>query len=117
DKNIKTEIDTQKKYAAGSNRQHVAAVSSAKLEEESENFHIETVPRDVGQLIALARQNCNLTQKDLATKINEKPQVIAEYEQGKAIPNQTILGKLERALGIKLRGKDKGAPFAKGSKK
>uniref|UniRef100_A0A0X3PE24 Endothelial differentiation-related factor 1 homolog n=1 Tax=Schistocephalus solidus TaxID=70667 RepID=A0A0X3PE24_SCHSO len=111
------EIDTQKKYAAGSNRQHVAAVSSAKLEEESENFHIETVPRDVGQLIALARQNCNLTQKDLATKINEKPQVIAEYEQGKAIPNQTILGKLERALGIKLRGKDKGAPFAKGSKK
>jgi putative transcription factor len=37
--------------------------------------------------------------------INEKPQVIQEYESGKAIPNQQIIGKLERALGAKLRGK------------
>ncbi|KEH41234.1 transcriptional coactivator multiprotein bridging factor [Medicago truncatula] len=37
--------------------------------------------------------------------INEKPQVIHEYESGKAIPNQHIIGKLERALGAKLRGK------------
>ena len=32
-------------------------------------------------------------------KINEKPQVITDYEAGRAIPNQQILGKLERALG------------------
>jgi hypothetical protein len=37
--------------------------------------------------------------------INEKPQIIQEYESGKAIPNQQIIGKLERALGVKLRGK------------
>jgi putative transcription factor len=37
--------------------------------------------------------------------INEKPQVIQEYESGKAIPNQQIIVKLERALGAKLRGK------------
>jgi transcriptional regulator with XRE-family HTH domain len=37
--------------------------------------------------------------------INDKPQVIQEYESGKAIPNQQIIGKLERALGAKLRGK------------
>lgn len=37
--------------------------------------------------------------------INEKPQVIQEYESGKAIPNQQIITKLERALGVKLRGK------------
>ena len=37
--------------------------------------------------------------------INEKPQVIQEYESGKAIPNQQIIIKLERALGAKLRGK------------
>ena len=30
---------------------------------------------DVGRLIMKARQEKNLTQKDLATKINEKPQV------------------------------------------
>ena len=31
--------------------------------------------------------------------INEKPQVIQEYEQGKAVPNQNVLGKIERAIG------------------
>lgn len=32
-------------------------------------------------------------------KINEKPQVIADYESGKAIPNNQVLGKIERAIG------------------
>jgi multiprotein-bridging factor 1 len=49
-----------------------------------------------------------MTQKDLATKVCEKSQVITDYESGKALPNQQILSKLERALGVKLRGKDKG---------
>ena len=56
-------------------------------------------------------QPVEITQKDLATRINEKPQVIADYEQARAIPNQQVLSKLERTLGIKLRGKDKGKPF------
>jgi ribosome-binding protein aMBF1 (putative translation factor) len=43
-----------------------------------------------------------LTQKDLGTLINEKPQIVAEYESGKAIPNPSIITKLERALGVKL---------------
>jgi len=32
-------------------------------------------------------------------KISEKPQVVNEYESGKAIPNQAVISKLERALG------------------
>jgi len=32
-------------------------------------------------------------------KINEKPQVITDYEAGRAIPNQVVLGKMEKALG------------------
>lgn len=32
-------------------------------------------------------------------KINEKPQVINDYEAGRAIPNPTVLGKMEKALG------------------
>lgn len=46
-----------------------------------------------------------MTQKDLATKVNEKPSVINDYESGRAIPSQQVLAKLERALGVKLRGK------------
>ena len=32
-------------------------------------------------------------------KINEKPQIVNDYEGGRAIPNQQILAKIERALG------------------
>lgn len=66
----------------------------------------------VAKAIQQGRQAKNMTQKELATKINEKATVVNEYEAGKAIPNQQVLGKLERALGIKLRGKDIGAPLA-----
>lgn len=45
-----------------------------------------------------------MSQKDLAQKVNEKPSVIQEYEASRAIPNPQILAKLERALGVKLRG-------------
>ena len=45
-----------------------------------------------------------LSQKDCAQKINEKPSVLQDYESGKAIPNTQILAKLERVLGVKLRG-------------
>ncbi len=45
-----------------------------------------------------------LSQKDVAQKINEKPSVLQDYEAGRAIPNAQILSKLERVLGVKLRG-------------
>lgn len=35
--------------------------------------------------------------------VNEKPQLIQEYESGKAIPNPQILSKLSRVLGVTLR--------------
>ena len=35
----------------------------------------------------------------LSQRINEKQQVINEYESGRAIPNNQVMGKLERAIG------------------
>lgn len=52
-----------------------------------------------------ARLEKGLSQKDVALKINEKQSILQDYEGGKAIPNPQILGKLERVLGVKLRGK------------
>jgi ribosome-binding protein aMBF1 (putative translation factor) len=52
-----------------------------------------------------ARLEKGLSQKDVAQKINEKPSILQDYESSKAIPNPQILGKLERVLGVKLRGK------------
>ncbi|KAL2510720.1 Bax inhibitor-1 family protein [Abeliophyllum distichum] len=84
------EIETLKKLAitlssttanAGTNRAAsiCTSLNTRKLDEDTEN----------------------LTRK----MINEKPQIIQEFESGKAIPNQQIISKLDRALGTKLRGK------------
>ena len=58
----------------------------------------------VGKAIQTARMEKELSQKDLAQKVNEKPSVIQDYESSRAIPNPQILGKLERVLAVKLRG-------------
>ncbi|XP_033119185.1 endothelial differentiation-related factor 1 homolog [Anneissia japonica] len=109
-------VETNKKFTAASNKQHVITKNVAKLDRESEELHHERVPLEVGKLISQGRAEKKLTQKELATKINEKPQVINDYEAGRAIPNNQVLGKIERALGIKLRGKDRGKPLTVGKK-
>jgi putative transcription factor len=60
------------------------------------------VDRSLSQALMKARTDKKMTQKQLATMINEKPQVVGEYESGRAIPNGQIISKLERALGVKL---------------
>ncbi len=52
--------------------------------------------------IQSARLAKKMTQKELALAINEKATVIADYEAGRAIPNPSILSKLDRALGVHL---------------
>ncbi|XP_064616210.1 endothelial differentiation-related factor 1 homolog [Liolophura sinensis] len=107
------EVETSKKWSAGQNKQHLASKDTAKLDRETEELHHSKVGHDVGVLIQQGRQAKKWTQKDLATRINEKGQVVNDYESGRAIPNQQVMTKLERALGIKLRGKDKGQPLGK----
>lgn len=104
-------IETSKKFSAGSNKQHSVDQNTAKLDRETEELGHAKVSLDVGRLIMQGRQNKKLTQKELATRINEKPQVINDYEGGRAIPNQQVLAKIERIVGMKLRGKDKGKPL------
>ncbi|XP_064087042.1 endothelial differentiation-related factor 1-like isoform X1 [Macrobrachium nipponense] len=110
-------VETTTKYGAATNKQHGTSMNTAKLDRETEELKHERITVDVGRLIQQGRQAKNWTQKDLATYINEKPQVIQEYEQGKAVPNQNVLGKIERAIGLRLRGKEKGLPMAPRGKK
>lgn len=93
---------------AGTNKQHVATKNTAKLDRETEELKHESITLDVGKLIQQARQSKGMSQKDLATKICEKQQIVNDYEAGRGIPNNIILGKIERAVGIKLRGKERG---------
>nr|CAG4649832.1 EOG090X0ILG [Scapholeberis mucronata]SVE93995.1 EOG090X0ILG [Scapholeberis mucronata] len=105
------EVETVTKFGAATNKHVGTTLNTAKLDQESEELKHASLSLDVAKLIQKGRQDKGFTQKDLATKINEKPQVITDYEAGRGIPNQQILGKIERAIGIKLRGKDKGQPL------
>ncbi|KAJ3194589.1 multiprotein-bridging factor 1 [Irineochytrium annulatum] len=107
-------IATEKKAVVNSNGPAYDAGKAAKLERETEDFKVQRLGLSVGKAIQQARQAKTppMTQKELATKINEKQTVVNEYESGKAAnPNQQILAKMERALGVKLRGKDIGMPL------
>merc|ERR1712166_168821 len=104
-------VETSKKYGAGG-QAGGGQMDAAKLDRETEELKHVKVEKNLGKLIAATRNAKGMTTKDLATKCNEKPQVITSYEQGKAIPNQQIIGKIERQLGVSLRGKSMGQPLA-----
>jgi len=61
------EINTSKKYFAGSNRQHKTEKNTARLDEETEELHHEKVSLSLGNVMQRARQAKEMTQKDLAT--------------------------------------------------
>jgi putative transcription factor len=94
-------------------------MSARKLEEAEEAGKIAKVDKSLSKAIMQARTAKKMTQKDLATAVNEKPQVIAEYESGKAVPNPQIISKLERKLGTKLPrpGKSKAPAKSTGGSK
>ena len=101
-------VEIHKKMTAGGNKNTSVPVNAAKIEGETEDFSVKHIDPAVSKVIIQNRQKLGITQKDLAVKINEKPQIVSEYESGKALPNQSILGKLERALNVKLRGASNG---------
>lgn len=67
-----------------------------------DGFKHSRVSKSFAQALQRARLAKKMTQKDLATKIHEKPQVVMQYETGKAIPQPAIVQKLSRALGCQL---------------
>jgi len=111
-------VATDKKITAGSNKAHQSTDHQriAKLDRENEVAPPSKILPSVGRAMQTARMDLKLSQKDVAQKINEKPSILQDYEAGKAIPNPQILGKLERVLGVKLRGSDIGKKLD-GSKK
>lgn len=103
-------VDVTKKMGAG-NKKGDLGRQAKHLDDDHDTLKVKTVDFNVRANIQRGRQLKSMTQKDLATAIGERQSVVADYETGKAVPNQQILNKMEKALGIYLRGVKAGQPL------
>lgn len=85
-----------------------------------DNTEIDTVDKvklTTSRAMSKRRTELKMSQKQLAQLVNEKPEVISQYESGRAVPKQHILLKLEKILGIYLTGTKTGEEKARKFKK
>ena len=74
-----------------------------KMEREEIGTH-EKVTMSLAKTIQQARVARGYkTQKELANAVGVKVDIIGGYESGKIIPDNTVLQKLRRVLGVKLK--------------
>ncbi|AET37696.1 multiprotein-bridging factor 1 Ecym_1470 [Eremothecium cymbalariae DBVPG len=104
-------LSVDKKYTSSNTKGNNEGQRLTMVDRETDIVKPKKLDSSVGKAISKARSDKGLSQKDLAVKINEKLTVINDYESCRAIPNQQVLGKLEKALGVRLRGKNIGEPF------
>ena len=69
----------------------------AKPEEKT-----EILVEDYSSIIKKRRETMGLSQKDFASKLNEKESTIHKLETGHFEPNLSLARKLEKILGVKL---------------
>ena len=66
---------------------------------------VKLVSHKVAQGVAAARTQANLTQAQLAQKVNEKKESIVDIEKGTARYNAQLINRIEQALGVKIKRK------------
>ncbi len=89
----KTKVKTTKTSSKGSESKS----GSGFYEEMGE------LVEDYPKRIQRAREKKDLKQDELAQKINEKSSLISKLEKGSKLPEEKVVSKLERFLGIELK--------------
>ena len=80
---------------------HIPQQNKIVIIDEIEPTKIQTISLTLRQQIQQERQKKGMSRKDLAQKINVKESLIAEYENGSAVPNNRIIHKIQNILGCK----------------
>jgi putative transcription factor len=82
---------------------HYERTKEQKLEDEELGTH-KKVPLSMAKMIQQGRIAKGFkTQKDLAIALGVNVSIIGSYESGRAIPDPSVLQKLRRVLGVKLK--------------
>ena len=84
-----------------------SAIKMSKLDRDTESTKVKTVSAELSKLISQARTAKKMSQKQLASQINITQAELQKYENGTAIPNNSYIQKLQKALGVKLTGLNK----------
>jgi len=114
-------VGTEKKYASSNAKSSSEGQFITKVANDDNIVAPKTVGTVVGKAISTRRTAMvpKMTQTDLANKTSTKVNVIQEFESGKAAPDNTLLLKIQKVLGVKLTGKESeiGTPITFGPKK
>ena len=82
-----------------------AGLSARALDEETEELKhatVQTSAPDLKLALMKARTAKGLTQKALGAQLNMPASTVADYESGRALPDNAVIARMERALGAKL---------------
>ncbi|TBT97949.1 hypothetical protein CWI37_0915p0010 [Hamiltosporidium tvaerminnensis] len=73
-----------------------------EIKEEGETEK-DFVGKEIGRIIAVKREEKEMTQKQLATRISKPSSLVSEWEHGIAVYDDKIADKFEKVLGIKIK--------------
>lgn len=92
--NSKTDKELEKKNKEKQNK-------LSNFTPSSESFKVEA-PKNLGQLIAQARNAKKINQKSFASELQISTTILSRWETNKETPNNSEIAKIEKKLGVKL---------------
>jgi ribosome-binding protein aMBF1 (putative translation factor) len=73
--------------------------------ETTESYYKETIIFPISEQIKIAREEKRMTTKSLAERVNISKTTLERLEKGQIVPNEVVLTKLEKELGVRLENK------------
>jgi putative transcription factor len=97
-----SENKTKIKQSSKSSHSTQSNQSTDSTQKEKDEFNLKKPSLDFQKTLQQARLSLKMTQKDLALKAGIQLNILQGYENGKEIPSNLIISKLEKLLNTKL---------------